>query len=227
MPIDYSKGKIYCIRSPNTDLIYIGSTCQKLSQRMGEHRINIKKNRNTTSKIIFEYGEPYIELLENYPCNNKEELLKKEGEHIRTNNCCNKYIAGRTHKQYYEDNKEQQDEQHKQYYEINKEKIKEYVKEYYETNKEKIKEQNKEHYEANKKQKQKQRKQYKLNNPEKIKEQEKQSRERNKEKHKEYKKQWREQNKEKKLREKINEIKNEILKEFKILKEEKLNNEIN
>jgi hypothetical protein len=180
MPIDYTKGKIYCIRSPNTDLIYIGSTCQKLSQRMGEHRINIKKN-NITSKIIFEYGDAYIELLENYPCNNKEELLKKEGEHIRSNNCCNKCIPSRTPKEYYE-----------QY----REKIKEYQKEYYEDNKE----HKKEYRERNK---------------------EKQYYEDNKEKLKEYQKQYRERNKEEKLKEKINEIKNEILKEFKILKEEK------
>jgi hypothetical protein len=34
------------------------------------------------------------------------ELDKREGEHIRNNNCINKYIAGRTMKEYYEDNKE-------------------------------------------------------------------------------------------------------------------------
>ena len=37
---DYSQGKIYCIRNTISDEIYIGSTCQSLSQRMAQHRRN-------------------------------------------------------------------------------------------------------------------------------------------------------------------------------------------
>ena len=33
-----------------------------------------------------------IELVENYPCNSKEELEKKEGEYIKNNECVNKLL---------------------------------------------------------------------------------------------------------------------------------------
>lgn len=122
MPVDYSKAKIYCIRSPNTDLIYIGATCQQLSKRMSSHRVP----KNTlTSKVIIEFGDAYIELLENYPCSNKEELSKKEGEYIRSHNCCNKNMAGRTKQQCREVLAEYQ----KGYREANREVIAEYQKE--------------------------------------------------------------------------------------------------
>lgn len=140
MPVDYSKAKIYCIRSPNTDLIYIGSTCQQLSTRMTGHRADFKKETVISSKIIFEFGDAYIELLENYPCNNREELCKREGELIRTNNnCCNKQVAGRTIKEWYEENKKETLEKQKAYKEANIEAYKERQKEWYESNKERVK----------------------------------------------------------------------------------------
>ncbi len=129
---DYQKGKIYKLWSPQgeEDEIYIGSTCDKLYKRKNQHK---KKANTCNSKILFEkYDDVRIELLEEYPCNNKAELLKKEGEYIRENKCLNKNISGRTTKQYYEDNKERI----QKYAENNKEKITEYQKEYYYNNKE-------------------------------------------------------------------------------------------
>ena len=38
---NYQNGKIYCIRSHQTDNIYIGSTTQKLCVRMAEHKRKI------------------------------------------------------------------------------------------------------------------------------------------------------------------------------------------
>jgi len=64
--------------------------------------------------------------LECCPCDNKEELTKKEGEYIRSTDCINKQIAGRTQKEYREDNKEKVKEQRKEYYENNKDKIMEW-----------------------------------------------------------------------------------------------------
>ena len=89
--------------------------------------------------MVLECDDYKIELLEEYPCNNKEQLLKKEGEYIRNNECCNKYIPDRTRKEY-----------KKQYTKINEEKIKEKNKQYKEANKEEIKEKNKQYKEANK-----------------------------------------------------------------------------
>ena len=42
---DYSKGKIYTIRSLTDPNIYVGSTIQPLSMRMSGHRSNYKKNK--------------------------------------------------------------------------------------------------------------------------------------------------------------------------------------
>jgi hypothetical protein len=57
-----------------------------------------------TSFKIIKYPDAYIELLEQYPCNSREELNRREGSYIRKINCVNKNIAGRTKKQYRIDN---------------------------------------------------------------------------------------------------------------------------
>ena len=103
---DYSKAKIYAIKSDQLDKIYIGSTCRPLNIRFNEHKS--KKNNLTKekSKEILVFNDAKIYLIENYPCNNKDELRKREGEIIRQNNCVNKQIAGRSTKEWIEDNKE-------------------------------------------------------------------------------------------------------------------------
>tara|TARA_R110000868_G_scaffold75196_1_gene217179 strand:- start:2606 stop:3112 length:507 start_codon:yes stop_codon:yes gene_type:complete len=132
----YQNGKIYTIRHPETDKFYIGSSTQSLSKRLAKHKGNYKCNpldkKLPTSKLLFELGvdDCYIELLENYPCNNKEELNKREGELMRLHkdNIINRCLAGRTKKEYdkiyNEENKEKKKEQKKEYYEANKEKAK-------------------------------------------------------------------------------------------------------
>ena len=166
---DYQKGQIYKLWSPqgNDNEIYIGSTVQPLYKRKNTH----KASKKCSSKILFEkYDDIRIELIEYFPCNNKQELGKKEGFYIRNNDCINKNIAGRTKKEYIQDNKEKI----KEYRNNNKEEKQEYDKEYRENNKDKIKE-----YRDNNKDKKKEyMKEYTDNNKEKIKE----YRENNKEK---------------------------------------------
>ena len=144
---NYSKGQIYmiypCVEDADEDDIYIGSTTQPLSTRMGGHRRDYKNNIYYSSHILFnKYGldNCKIELLYDYPCENKKELEKEEGKIIRGRKCVNKRIAGRTKKEYYEKNKEQILEKGKEYRENNKEQIAEKSKKYHEKNKEKIKE---------------------------------------------------------------------------------------
>ena len=137
--LDYSNGKIYKLWSPQGDDIYIGSTTQSLAKRKQKH----KTINKCSAKILFEkYDDVRIELIEEYPCKNKMELNRREGEHIRNNNCVNKFIAGRTYKEWVEDNKEHRLEYqklyNKEYSKNNKEKLLEYHKEYRENNKEKI-----------------------------------------------------------------------------------------
>ena len=149
---DYSNGKIYAIRSAQTDDIYIGSTIQTLCVRMAGHRLNYKnyisdKKHCVTSFKLLQFGDAYIELLEAYPCACKEELTKREGELMRENkNCINKCVAGRTVKQYYEENEEKS----QQYYQENKDKISAYMQQYRQDNKDKISACKKKYYENNK-----------------------------------------------------------------------------
>jgi hypothetical protein len=127
---DYSKGKVYTLRSYQTDEIYIGSSINTLPKRLGQHKKNYNEWKNeryhyVASFELIKYDDCYIELLEDYPCKNRNQLEQREGYYIRTMNCVNKYIAGRTDKEYREDNKNKI----KKYYENNKEKILEKYKE--------------------------------------------------------------------------------------------------
>ena len=107
--MDYKNGKIYCIYNYINNEIYVGSTCQTLSKRMAEHRQQLNcmkaKHRNLY-KSMNEHGSEnfYIELYEEYPCENKAQLQRREGEVIREVGTLNKKIEGRTRKEYYEDN---------------------------------------------------------------------------------------------------------------------------
>ena len=59
---NYQNGKIYTVRSRSRpDLVYVGSTIQPLSVRMGMHR---QSRNDCTSKQIVDIGDAYIELIE-------------------------------------------------------------------------------------------------------------------------------------------------------------------
>jgi len=127
--VNYQNSKIYTLKSPNCDKYYIGSTTQLLCKRKQKHITQSKINNNdrkTTSKIIVDAGDCFIQLLESFPCNTKEELLKREGELIRQykNELVNVRIEGRTNKEYNDDNKEK----HLEYYQTNKTLIREKAK---------------------------------------------------------------------------------------------------
>ena len=153
---DYSKGKIYAIRSHKTDLIYIGSTVQPLYKRMDVHRSNYKRYINTGKSMEYSYkifdldDKPYIELVINYPCSCLDELRREEGIWIRKMDCVNKNIAGRTPKERYEHKKEEILKKSKERYKNNKEEILKKDKEYRDKNKDKIQKYKKEYYEQTK-----------------------------------------------------------------------------
>ena len=143
--MDYKNGKIYKLTSDSTNKIYIGSTCQLLCRRMNEHRNNYKKFQNgkcnkTTSFELIALGDAIITLIEDYPCERREQLHARERYHIELNKdiCVNKYIPTRTDKEYREANKEHLEQIGKEYREVNKDKILAKKKEYYQANKDKI-----------------------------------------------------------------------------------------
>ena len=131
---DYQKSKIYKLWSPSKNLIYYGSTTETLSQRLAKHKCNYKAYNNDNTKLyitaykVLECEDYKLELVEEYPCNNRDQLCKKEGEYIKNNECVNKCVAGRTEKENYQDNKEQRLTDMREYRKNNIEKIKAYEK---------------------------------------------------------------------------------------------------
>lgn len=100
---------------------------------------------------ILKYDSAYIELIENYPCENKDQLNRREGQFIReTEKCVNKAVAGRTYAEYYADNKDMKLKIVKTYNEANKDAIAKRKKDYYEANKDVILAKAKLYREANK-----------------------------------------------------------------------------
>lgn len=183
MPVDYSKGKIYKIVDLDTDECYIGSTCQNtLANRLSGHVKDFKRFRNgkcnyLTSFKILENDNYDIQLIENYQCESKDELHAREGYWIKLTDCVNKYVAGRTIKQWREDNKDKINEYQKKYDNDNQDKLNEYRKEYREENKDKINEYQKDYREANKDKILEQKRKYYEANKNKILEQKKKYRE--------------------------------------------------
>jgi len=87
----YSQSKIYQITSSNGPA-YIGATTTNLTTRLRRHR----DKRDSTSVIHLDASDCKIELLEQFPCTSREELLWKEREYIESRECCNKMSPIRT-----------------------------------------------------------------------------------------------------------------------------------
>ncbi len=121
--LNYQNCKIYKIISlSNPDLIFYGHTCNTLIQRMYAHKNKFNK---CTSKKIIEKGDANIELVEDYPCNNRDEARLREAFYILNYPCINKNVPGRSHKQsfkaYYDKNKEFFQKKNAKYRETHKE----------------------------------------------------------------------------------------------------------
>jgi hypothetical protein len=105
---DYSKTKIYKIESHLGDKIYVGSTAkQYLSQRLQQHKNSYKRWKDgkcgkVTSYLIFEeYGVDncQIVLIEEFSCTSKDAKNAREGHFIKTLDCVNKIVIGRSRKE--------------------------------------------------------------------------------------------------------------------------------
>ena len=148
----YQKGKIYKIWNSINDEIYVGSTCEALSRRMVHHRSAAKLGKSCKLyNLMNELGVEHfcIELIESFPCKSKEELNAREGKWIREIGTLNTLIAGRSNKQYKQENAQKIQEQNKEYQtknphviqayrEKNKDTIQKYHKEYYQQNRESL-----------------------------------------------------------------------------------------
>ena len=155
---NYSNGKIYHIVCNITGETYYGSTVQKICVRMGGHR---KKDSECCSKQILERGDYYYGLVEDYKCDNLEQLLMRERYYVDNNDCVNKRSPIRTKeelaakkaasaKTYREENKEELLAKAKVYHEEHKEEVAARGKVYREKHKEEVAAKDKAYREANK-----------------------------------------------------------------------------
>ncbi len=98
-------GKIYCLKSFQTDKIYIGSTSQKIKRRLQQHKSHYKRYLNgemnyLSSFEILQYDDCYIELIREVACE-KKQLLNLEGQEINNNSkCVNLFLCGKSSNDY-------------------------------------------------------------------------------------------------------------------------------
>lgn len=166
-PVSFSQAVIYKIVCKDLTIpdTYVGSTTNFIKRKY-MHRHNATSDLSCCGHYLV-YDKikkcggwdnwEMIELCKADECTNLQELHKKEREYLeKLEATLNKFIPGRTIKEYHEDNKEKQ----KEYYQNNKEKINEYHREYRKVNKDKRKpvdpeikkQRNKQYYEKYKEQ---------------------------------------------------------------------------
>ena len=144
---NYSEGKIYKIIAETTEdfLPYVGSSTQKLSKRMSQHRDNYKlflegkdRIRSKACDLFQKFGVKNcrIVLIENFPCKTIEELVCRERYWYDNIKNCNAQKPQRTieeivnySKEYCAKNQEKISEKKKIHYQANKEQLIKYQKE--------------------------------------------------------------------------------------------------
>lgn len=93
--VNYQRSKIYLITSPNTNCVYVGTTTKLLCSRLGQHRADFKKFQQGIYKFnpcfeIMKHNDISISLIENFPCNTREELASRQRQIIlQTEDCIN------------------------------------------------------------------------------------------------------------------------------------------
>jgi len=85
----YQEGKIYKIIDNTNNEIYIGSTIRSLKKRLREHIDSKDDHSNRITKRIINNNDYNIHLIENYPCENKYDLIKREQYWIDHTDCIN------------------------------------------------------------------------------------------------------------------------------------------
>jgi hypothetical protein len=218
--IDYNKynnGKIYKLVCKD-EHYYIGSTIKTLQERFNSHKYCINNNiqyKNYKHFNTVPLEEISIELIENYPCNSKNELREREDYYIQLSLsdkfCLNTYRALQTDdekkeydKLYYTLHKDKAKENMKKYYEENKDTIMEYHQKYNEENKDIISQKRAEYRKNNSKMLSEKQKQYALEHSEQVKEARKKYNLEHKEQIIQY---WKEYNNREENKEKIKEYK--------------------
>ncbi len=154
--VDYSKGLVYklCCKDPEITDEYVGSTTS-LRHRKGQHKQSTEKEGNAKyHRKVYQFIRDNggwnnwdMIMLEEYPCENKLQLEKRERyyiEQLRTTlNMC---VPTRTDKEYREDNKCIISERKKKCYENKKEQYRQHHRQYRIENRDKINAQKRQKY---------------------------------------------------------------------------------
>ena len=171
----YANGKIYRLVNSVDNEEYVGSTCTTLAKRKSRHK---QHARTYTTRCVYQHLNAIgwdnvdIVLIEEYPCDSKMELERRERYWIETlKPILNKNVPTRTHQEYSIDNADKIKEYKHTYRQQNTDKLKEYAHEHYQKNADKIKEQTREYKEQNADKIKDRRREYRQQNADRIKEQ--------------------------------------------------------
>jgi len=83
--VNYSNGKVYKLINDVDDEIYIGSTCQSLAKRKGEHKVTARSNPNHKAfKHLNTIGWEHVKiiLIESVNAFSKDQLHQREQHYI-------------------------------------------------------------------------------------------------------------------------------------------------
>lgn len=92
---NYQKAKVYRLVSNESDEVYYGSTTSTLAQRLAEHKYSFRNRTRPqcSSRHVAKYNDVRIILVEDFPCDRKEQLFAREQYYIDNNPCVNKSPA--------------------------------------------------------------------------------------------------------------------------------------
>ena len=140
--MDYTNGKIYKLVNDIDEKSYVGSTCSTLPKRKGYHKaLSKRKPDRKIYKHLNAIGwdNVMIILIELYPCNNRQELIKRERYwYDKIKSELNNNVPGRTVKDWTIENKEKLNQYGKKYRDNHKQQTKERSRRCYIKNKDKI-----------------------------------------------------------------------------------------
>jgi hypothetical protein len=152
-------GKVYKIIHSQSDIVYIGSTFNKLNIRWASHKSQ-KNSKCVIGKYIKEFGSDQFKiiLIKEYEVVDKTHLFAYEQLWINKTKCINTQSSFRITKLYMKEyrveygkkNRELLNEKAKQYREKNRELLNEKAKQYHSLNKIDKNKKNMEYYEKNK-----------------------------------------------------------------------------
>lgn len=162
--MSYQDAVIYSITNTSNGKQYIGST-RDYNNRCRQHNGAMNNENDKTYQYLLyqdirSLGIDKFEfkIIENYPCNDKDELREREDYYIQLYkpkyNSCRAYLSKEEVKElrhnYRESHKEEMKEYHRRYNELNKDKVSQRRYNYYQINKDKISIKGRSRYERNK-----------------------------------------------------------------------------